>query len=179
MIMDAGTVYWVTGLSGAGKTTVGSKLYSTLKEKKSNVVMLDGDILRNVFQMFDYSTGGRKSLAFQYSRLCRMLSEQGIDVVICTISMYDEVRVWNRKNISSYVEIYLEVSLEELKKRDQKKLYSSRTQNVVGATAVVELPKNPDLLIRNFGETTADKALEIILNKINKKDDNYRDNEVD
>jgi signal recognition particle GTPase len=60
MIMDAGTVYWVTGLSGAGKTTVGSKLYSTLKEKKSNVVMLDGDILRNVFQMFDYSTGGEK-----------------------------------------------------------------------------------------------------------------------
>jgi adenylylsulfate kinase len=156
----------VTGLSGAGKTTVGGKLYSSLKEKKSNVVMLDGDILRSVFQAFDYSTEGRKSLGFQYSRLCRMLSDQGIDVVICTIAMYDELREWNRKNISSYVEIYLEVSLEELKKRDQKGLYSSGTQNVVGATATVELPKNPDIVIQNYGETTADKALEIILNKI-------------
>ena len=47
--MQDGIVFWLTGLSGAGKTTIGKLLYEKLKKEKSNVVFLDGDILRGVF----------------------------------------------------------------------------------------------------------------------------------
>lgn len=104
-----GKVYWITGLSGAGKTTIGSKLYKILQKDKNNLVILDGDELRRVFKNSDYSIAGREKLAFQYSRLCRMLSEQGIDVICCTIAMFDSCRKWNRENINNYYEVYLKV----------------------------------------------------------------------
>ena len=46
--MKKGTLYWITGLSGAGKTTIGNRLYYRMKQKKDNVVLLDGDILKEI-----------------------------------------------------------------------------------------------------------------------------------
>ena len=160
-------VYWVTGLSGAGKTTVGTKLYNYLHDKALNVIRLDGDTLRNVFECYDYTYEGRKALGYQYARLCKMLCEQGMDVVICTVVMYDEVRQWNRDNIAGYREIYLEVDIDELIKRDQKGLYSkakaNKEDNVCGINLNVELPQHPDITIKNYGDITPDKALEMII----------------
>lgn len=174
-----GKVYWITGLSGAGKTTIGTKLFNYLREKKDNVVLLDGDILRGVFQIYDYSSEGRKSLAFQYSRLCRMLSKQGIDVVICTIAMYEDVRIWNRKNIDGYVEIYLEVSMDELIRRDQKGLYTkaakNEEENVAGVNMQVELPQNPDICIQNYGEISPDNAFITIVNYLEASNEGKED----
>ncbi len=162
-----GTVYWITGLSGAGKTTVGTKFYNYLKEKQGNVIRLDGDVMREVFRNTDYTYGGRKKLAYQYGSLCKMLSDQGIDVIICTVSMHDEIRAWNRKNIQNYKEIYLEVTMEELVRRDQKGLYTNAVNNkqntVSGVTIEAELPKNSDLVIQNYGEVSPDAAVKKII----------------
>lgn len=162
-----GNVYWITGLSGAGKTTIGTKLYDYLKTKKNNVIRLDGDIMREIFQNNDYSSEARKALGFQYGRLTRMISNQGIDVVICTIAMFDDIREWNRNNIENYNEIYLEVTIDELRRRNQKGLYTSSTANLSGVSQFAELPKNPDLIIRNYGDITPEIAFKIILNYIN------------
>ncbi len=165
--MDKGSVYWVTGLSGAGKTTIGTKLYNYLREKKDNVVFLDGDILREVYQSVDYTQEGRKKLAFQHARLCRMLTNQGLDVVICVIAMYNECREWNREHIDNYHEIYLKVDIEELIKRDQKQLYSralnNEIQDVLGINLDFEEPQNPDLKIDNGGSDTPEEVLQKII----------------
>lgn len=50
--LDKGTLYWVTGLSGAGKTTIGNALYYELKKKQSSLVILDGDILKKIGRRF-------------------------------------------------------------------------------------------------------------------------------
>ena len=114
-----GNVYWITGLSGAGKTTIGKIFYGKLKEIYSNTVFLDGDTLREVFgNDLGYSDTDRRKCAMRYSRLCDLLQKQGIHVVCCTISMFDSVRQWNRENIANYHEIYVEVSDETLQKRD-------------------------------------------------------------
>ena len=60
MDMSKGNLYWITGLSGAGKTTIGTLLYEYLKSKKDNVVFIDGDKTREVFQNKDYSEDGRR-----------------------------------------------------------------------------------------------------------------------
>ncbi|MBD5462855.1 MAG: adenylyl-sulfate kinase [Lachnospiraceae bacterium] len=167
--MNEGKVFWITGLSGAGKTTVGTLLYESIKREKNNIVLLDGDNLREVFKSVDYTLEGRKNLGYKYAELCKMLSAQGIIVVICTICMFDEVRAWNRENIENYIEIYLEVDINELIRRDQKGLYSAATagkrDNVMGINLDFEAPKHPDLVLDNSGEKTPEEQVEIILER--------------
>lgn len=161
-----GTVYWITGLAGAGKTTIGKLLYKSIKINRNNVILLDGDKLRELYESNDYSYYGRMSLSIKYSKLCKMLSDQGIDVICCTISMFDECRSWNRENISNYKEIYLKVSIDELIKRDQKELYTKalrkEIKNVMGIDIDFEEPKHPDLLIENNGEISPEEIVNYI-----------------
>ena len=166
-----GTTYWITGLSGAGKTTIGKLLHDYISKSKDNVVLLDGDEIRDVFQDYTYTEDGRIKLTYKYSRLCKMLNKQGIDVIICCVSMYDECREWNRKEIENYREIYLDVPIEELIIRDQKQLYSRalkcEIENVMGVNMEYQVPKHPDLVINNSGENTPEIVVDIIIKTMN------------
>lgn len=162
------TVYWITGFAGAGKTTIGKLFYEKLKEHYPNTVFLDGDLLRRVFgDDLGYSESDRRKCAMRYSRLCRMLQQQGINVVCCTISMFHEIRAWNRDNIASYAEIYLKVGMEVLAMRDQKGLYSGNTKEkdsrVAGLHIAYEEPKSPDLVLVNDGSKTPKEQVEIMM----------------
>ena len=162
------TVFWITGLSGAGKTTIGERLYMKLKERGLSVVMLDGDSMRAVFgDVFGYSEDERRKCAMCYSRLCKMLAEQGVTIVCCTISMFDSVREWNRENIPGYVEVYVKASVETLMTRNQKGLYSGllegTSSNVPGMDMRFEEPKIPDVVINNDGHVSIDACVDYIL----------------
>ncbi|WP_026491360.1 adenylyl-sulfate kinase [Butyrivibrio sp. XPD2002] len=165
-----GMVYWITGLAGAGKTTIGSLFYETYHEEHLNSVFFDGDTLRKVFgDDLGYSKEDRKKCAMRYSKLCKLLSDQGINVVICTISMFDSIREWNRENIRNYKEIYIRVPLEILKDRDQKGLYSGSSSEedttVAGVDFIFEEPKSPDLILDNDGlKKPTEMVLEILRN---------------
>jgi len=149
-----GTVYFFTGLSGAGKSTIGGLFYQRLKERKNDVVLLDGDQLRAVFALnTGYSHESRKEGAFRNFRLCNLFAEQNIDVVLCSICMYHDVRAWNRAHIEKYREIYIRASMETLFRRDQKGIYSTG-KNVVGLDLPFEEPQSPDIIVQNDGEET-------------------------
>jgi adenylylsulfate kinase-like enzyme/SAM-dependent methyltransferase len=165
---NSGAVFWITGLSGAGKTTLGTRLYYRLKSEGRIVVLLDGDVIKNLFsdETVDYSKLGRKKRAYQYSRLCRLLSDQGIDVVCCTIAMFHEVREWNRSNIRNYQEVYIDVDFKDLLTRDAKGFYGIYKQgetSMVGIDGDVELPKCPDTVIHNTMDNRVDEYIDTIL----------------
>lgn len=161
----------MTGLSGAGKTTVGSLLYQHLKAKKDNVVFLDGDALRRVMNDFDYTETGREQASYRNMRLFQLLTSQGIDVVCCVIGMKEEYRAWNRANIPNYREIYLKVTLEELVRRDPKGLYHKalhgEIQHVYGVDLPFEEPVQPDVVVENQGPMRATDALARIIAALN------------
>ncbi len=163
-------VYWITGLSGAGKTTIGRLFYERLKDTQPATVFLDGDILRRVFgEDLGYSEEDRRRCAMRYSRICQLLVRQEINVIICTISMFHAVREWNRINIPGYREIYIKVSLHTLYDRDQKGLYSGNTaeadKTVAGFHIPFEEPADPDLILQNDDGITPEEQVNKILVK--------------
>lgn len=179
MLNEKGVLYWITGLSGSGKTTIGSALYYTLKKEKDNVVILDGDVLKNLVGS-GYTENERVIRAQKYSTLCKLLVDQGITVIICTVAMFENVRQWNRKNIERYVEIFLNVPFEVLQKRDKKGLYSGhkkgKVRNVAGVDIKAEFPENPDIVINNDGSIGISDCIKIIMDfAIPVGDSVYRD----
>lgn len=169
--MEQGIVYWITGLSGAGKTTLGKLLYDRIYQDKKNVFRLDGDIGRKAYlDNIGYTKEDRKKAAYRHSSVSKMIADQGIDVICCTVSMFDEVRQWNRKNFDKYIEIYLDVPMAVLIQRDQKGLYSKvkngKTQDVVGMDLRLEFPKTPDIRLVNDGKLPAEEMFEIMWKEI-------------
>ena len=160
--MDKGTVYFFTGLSGAGKTTIGGLLYSRMKAKRNDVVLLDGDQLRRLSfnKHSGYSTEERRAGAFYNFEMCKMLADQGIDVVLCSISMYHDCRSWAAEHIENYREIYVKAARETLYRRDQKGLYSSGAKNVVGVDLLCEEPEAPDIVIENDGAESPEEIVD-------------------
>ena len=152
----AGRVYWLTGLSGAGKSTIATALKKALAQRGVSAILLDGDAMRGVLGAADgYAREDRLHLAMVYARLCRLLSDQGFVVICATVSLFHRVQAWNREHIADYVEVLVTTSHATLMTRDQKNLYSGAATgaetNVVGVDIEPEFPTAPDLNILNDG----------------------------
>jgi len=163
-----GRVFWITGLSGAGKTTLGRELWNRLRATGREAIFLDGDDLRGVIaEDLGHDQDNRRRSAMRNARLCRLLAAQGKDVVCATISMFHEVQRWNRENIPGYREIYLRVPLDELRRRDSKGIYASvqsgQARDVVGIDVPAEAPEAPDLVLDNHGTLDVPTAVDRIL----------------
>ena len=80
--VERGSVIWITGLPGAGKTTVAAEVTALLRAKAQCVVQVDGDIVREVMNNdLGYTPAERLENAWRISRLCRMLSTQCLQCV--------------------------------------------------------------------------------------------------
>ena len=164
---SSGRVFWITGLSGAGKTTIGRKLWRRLRAAGHSAIFLDGDTLREVIAKdLGHSHSNRRESAMRNARLCQMLSSQGHDVVCPTISLFHDVQRWSRENIPNYHEIYLRVPMVELRRRDPKGIYAAAyrgdLRDVVGLDVPAELPEAPDLTLDNFGKLDSAAAVDRI-----------------
>lgn len=159
---DGSAVLWVSGFSGAGKTTVGRKVKLLLQEMGVNAVFLDGDDLRGIFAgKWGYERSERIELAHAYFRLCNTLASQGVTVVISAVAMYNEIYTWVRTNVDRSVQIYLRVP-------DQERIIRDRaTKNIYGSmgdvTKLYDEPASPDLVIDNHGATSPDVAASLII----------------
>ena len=172
---NRGRVYWITGMKASGKTTIGTALYYALRKEYSNVLILDGDILKQfVGETVGYADDERLARGRRYSQLCKLLVEQGMIVVICTIAMFHEIREWNREHIKGYVEVFMDTPVELIAKRDKSRLYSCEEMRINRERA--QLPTCPDLVLRNDGtQTVADMVRDILEITPKSEDDFARD----
>ena len=154
------TVFWITGLSGVGKTTFSNALKKTLSKRNISSIILDGDQIREAFDNeFGYSQKDRLILAKKYSQLSLLISKQNITVIVSTISLFHEIHNWNRKNIKNYKEIFIERDFKNIVKENNKKIYG-KNEEVVGISIEQQYPKNPDYHIHNIEEEDIQKYIE-------------------
>lgn len=169
MLQKKPLIFWITGLSGSGKTTLAERLINYLEAACLKPIMLDGDQIREILLSdVSYDRGSRLEVAKFNSRLCRFLALQGQCVVCPTISLFEEVREWNRKNIPGYVEIFIDAPMSVLKKRDPKGIYShfenQVLKNVVGMDIEAEMPTQPDLhLIMDYDTEIRQSSDELLI----------------
>jgi adenylylsulfate kinase-like enzyme len=149
---SSGRVIWITGLSGAGKTTLSRALCCALKPGSPELVCLDGDAVRAAFgNDLGYSEADRITHITRMQGLAQLLSGQGLIVLVAALYSHPELLAWNRKNLREYFEIYLKASTTTLYRRDSKGLYREATAglrpNVVGVDIPWHVPIAPDLVI--------------------------------
>lgn len=166
---------WITGLSGAGKTSLSVATASKLRDINTTPILLDGDEMRGVFgDKWGYTFSERQELAYVYARNCKMLSDQGFIVICATVAMFDDVRHWNRENNENYLEVFLDVPFDELVRRDQKGLYT-KYRNASESNDELpfdkyQLPTNPDIRAVNVGlnalEETANDIVTYVKTKL-------------
>jgi len=145
-------VIWVTGLSCSGKTTLCNAIWRLLKPELPELVMLDGDAVRETLDTgLGYREEDRVVQISRIQKLARMLSVQGLVVLVAALYSSPRLLAWNRDNIEDYFEVYLEVSVEAAMQRDQKGLYrgalNGTMQDVVGVDIPWHVPQSPDLTI--------------------------------
>ena len=148
MINKKGTLFWITGLSGSGKTTIANKIFPFIKKNYGPTIHLDGDILRNILNLHGYKFEDRISNSEKFTKIAKHITDQGINVIFSIVALMNKPRNWNKKNISNYIEIYIRSDVKKIISKNKKKIYKNK-RNIVGLNIKPQFPKNPNIIIDN------------------------------
>ncbi|MGM0529579.1 MAG: adenylyl-sulfate kinase [Bacteroidota bacterium] len=160
-------VYWLTGLSASGKSTIADELYNNLKRRGLKVEYLDGDKVRNIFPKTGFSKEERDTHIKRIGFLASILEKNGIIVISAFISPYEEARQFVRNLCNNFVEIHVSTPLEVCQQRDPKGLYAKalkgEIKNFTGIDDPYEEPLKPEIRI-DTSNITVKEAVKQILN---------------
>ncbi len=118
-----GAIIWLTGLSGAGKSTIAMQLYAALTQASLKVEVLDGDEVRTwLAPGLGFSQADRDLNVQRVGRVAHLLSRNGVLVIVAMISPYREIRNYLKKTTHNFVEIFINAPLEVCERRDPKGL---------------------------------------------------------
>ncbi|MBA3920759.1 MAG: adenylyl-sulfate kinase [Nostocaceae cyanobacterium] len=165
--MRSGVTIWLTGLSGAGKTTIGQAVEAELLQRNYNVSLLDGDVMRqSLCQGLGFSRSDREENIRRIGLLAYDLTYQGKIVLVCVISPYRQQRDAMREYIENFVEVYVNAPLSVCEQRDVKGLYkqarAGKIQHFTGIDDLYEPPINPEVECRTDSESVVESAAKIL-----------------
>lgn len=153
-----GFAIWLTGLSGAGKSTIAERLIARLRERGAKVELLDGDIVRtNLSQGLGFSREDRNTNIRRIGFVTELLARNGVIVIVAAISPYRAAREEVKRKIRHFVEVHVDCSIEVLTARDTKGLYrralAGELANFTGISDPYEPPENPSVVVHSDRET--------------------------
>ena len=173
--LKKGLTLWLTGLSGAGKSTVSEALIGKLTKnnKEFPLELLDGDEIReNLNQGLGFSKEDRFTNIRRIAFLAGKISKHKVLTVVPVIAPYEEARKMARSYSKDFIEVFVNASLEKVEERDVKGLYakarSGEIKNFTGISDPYEAPSNPDIEL-NTDKESIGESVEKILNKLIEK----------
>lgn len=163
-----GVTLWLTGLSGAGKTTIAAQLTQQLREEGHAVEWLDGDELR---QRFGQGLGFSREDRFENIRravyIAGLLNRHGVITIVSVISPYREMREYARQELPRFTEVYVDCPLEVCEARDVKGLYAKARRGEIhaftGISDPYEIPTHPELILYT-ADQSPEQSVAVIMN---------------
>jgi adenylyl-sulfate kinase len=161
-----GFTLWLTGLSGAGKTTISSLLEGWLRERGARVERLDGDEVRkHLSKGLGFSREDRDENIRRIGYVAQLLCRNNVIVIVAAISPYRTVREELRLAISAFVEVHVDCPMDVLIARDSKGLYQKalrgEIEHFTGISDPYEPPLHPELVIDSSTETPEESAIRV------------------
>jgi 3',5'-nucleoside bisphosphate phosphatase len=170
-----GVCVWLTGLSGSGKSTIGSLVATRLRELGRAVEVLDGDLVReNLCKELGFSREDRDTNVRRIAFVADLLSRNGVIAVVGAISPYRAARGEARELMGNrFVEVHVRASLSECERRDTKGLYerarAGELEHFTGVSDPYEEPLDPELVIDTEHEAphrSAERVLELVESRL-------------
>ncbi len=165
--MQQGVTIWLTGLSGAGKSTIASLLEKELRHRGLPVEVLDGDVVRQYLSKgLGFSREDRDTNIRRIAFVSKLLTRNGITVIVAAISPYRSTRDEARQEIGRFLEVYVKCPLDELIRRDVKGLYAKalrgEIENFTGVSDPYEEPLSPDVVVETDRQSPAESVALIL-----------------
>ncbi|HUN10378.1 MAG TPA: adenylyl-sulfate kinase [Aggregatilineales bacterium] len=166
-IPHPGFVIWMTGLSGAGKTTLALALEADFRQRAMRVERLDGDTVRqSLTRDLGFSKEDRDKNIERVTFVAQVLSRNNVAVLASFISPYRQMREFARQQTTNFVEVFVDASLEVCAARDTKGLYAKamagQIPNFTGVNDPYEPPLNPELHLRTDQESEEESVARIM-----------------
>ena len=171
MSKQRGFTLWMTGLSGAGKTTLTTQLIDELRNHGLSIEVLDGDEVRtNLSKGLGFSKEDRDTNIRRIGYVSRLLSRNGVGVITAAISPYRAIRDEVRRSIEAdgalFIEVYVKCPIEVLAERDVKGLYkkalAGEIKEFTGVSDPYEEPLVPEVVVSTDRETVEDSAQKVL-----------------
>ncbi|MGH7707702.1 MAG: adenylyl-sulfate kinase [Vulcanimicrobiaceae bacterium] len=166
--MYHGFTVWLTGLSGAGKSTIAQRLAAELAGRGRRVEILDGDIVRtNLSKGLGFSREDRDTNIARIAFVCSLLTNHGVATISAAIAPFAEARAAARRQIGDrFIEVYVRCSLDELVRRDAKGLYAKALRgeiaNFTGVSDPYEPPADPEVVVDTERESLDESVAKIL-----------------
>lgn len=162
-----GFTLWLTGLSGAGKTTIAVELEKRLKATGTRVERLDGDTVREgLTRDLGFSKEDRDKNIERVTFVAKLLSRNGVGVILSFISPYREARDKARAETTNFIEVFVNAPLQTCIDRDVKGMYAKAIKGEIkqftGISDPYEEPLNPEIVV-NTAQQSLDESVNHIL----------------
>lgn len=167
MVEHAGFVVWLTGLSGAGKTTISIALESMLRARQVRLERLDNDTIRQTLSRdLGFSKEERDKNIERVTYVAQLLSRNQVGVIASFISPYAAMRDFARLHTTNFIEVFVDAPLEVCIQRDVKGLYAKALAgeilNFTGISDPYEAPLQPEVHVHTDRESVERCVLRII-----------------
>ena len=162
-------IIWLTGLSGAGKSTIADLIEEKLNKQGKHTFLLDGDNLRHTLnQDLGFSDDDRNENIRRIGHVGKLMVDAGLIVIASFISPFEKQRELTRKLFekNEYIEVFLNTPLEVCEQRDIKGLYqkarSGLLKDFTGIDSAYEKPENPEITLDGEKYTAEELSDQII-----------------
>jgi adenylylsulfate kinase len=158
---QAALAVWITGLPASGKSTLAAALARQIREMGIDVTVLESDVLRKVFSRHPgYDEQDREYFYGSLAFIGHVLTDHGISVIFDATANRRSYRDGSRKQISRFVEVFVECPLETCIHRDPAR--EGEASHVPGVQEVYEPPERPDIVVRGDHDNPEEAARRVI-----------------